>query len=92
MISTAQKRIIQQTLSSFKPIRIGVFGSYARNEENPQSDLDVLVDFSSRYNLLDLIGMQDELTELLGMKVDLVTEKSLNPSLKEQIQRDVIWF
>lgn len=92
MISNAQKSIIQQTLSSFKPTRIGVFGSYARNEEKPQSDLDVLVDFSSRYNLLDLIGMQDELSELLGIKVDLVTEKSLHPSLKEQIQREVIWF
>lgn len=92
MITNAQKELIRKTLASFKPVRIGVFGSYARNEESPQSDLDVLVDFSSRYNLLDLIGMEDELSGLLGVKVDLITEKSLHPSLKEHIQRDIIWL
>lgn len=69
---------------------IGVFGSYARDEQRGQSDLDLLIDFRSRVNLLDLIGLEQELSEKLGIQVDLTTVKSVHDSLKPYIEKDLI--
>jgi hypothetical protein len=59
--------------------RVSVFGSRARDDARPGSDIDILVDFSERKSLLDLVGMEQELSESIGMNVDLVTEKSVSP-------------
>jgi predicted nucleotidyltransferase len=56
--------------------RIGVFGSYARGEANDESDLDVLIE-GGRYSLFDLVGMEDELSATLCLKVDLVSAEGL---------------
>jgi predicted nucleotidyltransferase len=69
---------------------IGIFGSYARGEENADSDLDILIDFESKVDLLELIGIEQELESLLGMKVDLITYRSINASLKPYIEHDLI--
>ena len=69
---------------------IGVFGSYARNEQTKESDLDLLIDFNSKINLLDLIGLEQELSEVLGIKVDLVTKRSVKENLLPFIQKDLI--
>ena len=83
-----QQAIISQ-ISPYKPKSIGVFGSYSRDEQSESSDLDLLVDFKNGINLLDLIGLEQQLTELLGVKVDLITEASLHPSLKPYIYSDL---
>ncbi len=57
-------------------IKVAVFGSYLRDEEKPGSDIDIIVEFSMRKSLLDLVKIERELTETLGIKVDLLTEKS----------------
>lgn len=72
--------------------RIAVFGSYARNEETEKSDLDLLVAFSEVPSLLELIRMEQELSELLGIKVDLVTERSLNDKIRPFIERDLVFI
>ncbi|MFN3445518.1 MAG: nucleotidyltransferase family protein [Bacteroidia bacterium] len=90
MLTTAQKNTIKKVVSKFNPKLVGIFGSYARNEQQRESDLDILVDFNDSVNLIELIGLEQELTELLGIKVDLVTLKSVNPSLNEYIQQDLI--
>jgi len=90
MLSQQQEIIIKETVKKFEPSLIGIFGSYARNEQNSASDLDILVDFKKNINLLELIGLEQELTELLGVKVDLVTVRSINQHLNSYIQKDLI--
>ncbi|MBE7443128.1 MAG: nucleotidyltransferase family protein [Flavobacteriales bacterium] len=90
MISEKQKNIIKKITSKYNAKMVGIFGSYARNEQTNESDLDVLIDFESNINLLELIGLEQELSELLGIKVDLVTVKSVNEKLKSYINTDLI--
>ncbi|TNE81129.1 MAG: nucleotidyltransferase [Bacteroidetes bacterium] len=73
-----------------QPTLVGVFGSYARGEENEKSDLDILIDFEKNVHLLELIGLEQELSDLLGIKVDLITLRSVNASLKPYIESDLI--
>jgi predicted nucleotidyltransferase len=90
MISSEQINIIKRVTSQSNPSYLGVFGSYARDEETEESDLDLLVDFKASIHLLDLIGLEQELTNALGVRVDLVTFRSLHPSIRPFIEADVI--
>ncbi len=82
--------IIISTLKEFNPERIGIFGSFARNENTPTSDLDILVKFKDGITLLQLIKLENTLSEKLNIKVDLVTEGAIsNKKLKEYIQKDL---
>jgi hypothetical protein len=65
--------------------RVRVFGSVARGEENPDSDVDFLVDFEPGRSLLDLVGLEQDLAELLDRKVDVVVDGGLSPYMEEQI-------
>ena len=90
MISLQQENIIKAVTQKLKPTLLGIFGSYARGEENEKSDLDILIDFETKVNLLELIGIEQEISELLGIKVDLITLRSVNASLKPYIESDLI--
>jgi predicted nucleotidyltransferase len=77
-------------LEPFKPERIGIFGSYAREEQTEDSDLDILVSFKETISLFDLVQIHQELSDLLGIKVDVVTEGALkNETLKKYIYQDL---
>jgi len=83
-------RTIIQYLDKYRPESIGIFGSFARNENTQKSDIDILVKFKDTISLLDLIKIERELTNLLGIKVDLVTEPSLkNSRLRNYIMNDL---
>jgi hypothetical protein len=82
------KKIVS-ILRSHGAKRIGIFGSYARGEMDPESDLDILVEFSERKSLLDIVGIEQELSEALGIKVDLLTEKSISPYLIDSIKKEM---
>ncbi|WP_340103961.1 nucleotidyltransferase family protein [Rhodohalobacter sp. 8-1] len=88
MITQKEQDIIIQTLSPYKPKKIGVFGSRARSEQTESSDLDLLVDLEN-INLLELVALEDELSHLLGVKVDLVTESSLNRYIRPMVKQEV---
>ncbi len=90
MLSKDQEKIILNTTKELYPTYIGIFGSYARGEENQQSDLDILIDFKDTKNLIEIIGIEQELSEKLGIKVDLITIKSLNKLVKPYIENDII--
>ena len=69
---------------------VGIFGSYAWKENTRDSDLDILVDFDRTPNLIEIIGLEQELSDRLGIQVDLVTVQSLHPLLKEKVENDLI--
>jgi predicted nucleotidyltransferase len=65
--------------------RVRVFGSVARGEAGAGSDLDLLIDLEPGRDLLDLVAIKQDIEDLLGCKVDVVTENSLSPYLREQV-------
>jgi uncharacterized protein len=73
-----------------KATNIRVFGSMARGELDEASDLDLLVDMEPGRRLLDLGGLVMDLRDLLGVEVDVVTERALKPSMRERVLRDAV--
>jgi len=69
--------------------KIAVFGSYVRGEEKLGSDIDIIVEFSERKSLLELVRIERELSEVLKIKVDLLTEKSISPYLIDTIRKEM---
>ena len=70
--------------------RIAVFGSYARGEATPESDVDLLVEFSTPPGLLKFVELERYLSELLGVKVELVTREALKPHIGRQILKEIV--
>lgn len=66
-------------------ITVRLFGSRARGEARGASDLDLLVSLDEGTSLLDLVAMKQEIEELLGCPVDVVSERALSPHLRERI-------
>jgi len=64
---------------------VRVFGSVARGDDQTNSDIDLLVDVEAGRTLLDVIGLEQELQELLGRRVEVLTEKGLSPYLQQRI-------
>ena len=69
--------------------RAYLFGSYSRNEEIPGSDLDILVNVNPEIGYLKFVRYQRELSELLGIQVDLLTQDSISPHILPFIQEDL---
>jgi len=88
------KRILKENEDlipgEFKARIIGIFGSYARREQKEESDVDILVSFSRDATLFDLAGLADFLEQKLGIKVDIVSERTVRPELRERILKEVI--
>jgi hypothetical protein len=88
---------IKKILEDYKPVLkdkyhvsiLGIFGSYIRNEQAGDSDLDILVDFTAPISLFDFVAMEQELSELLGVKVDLVSRNALKPYIGKRILDEV---
>ncbi len=70
--------------------RIAVFGSYARGETTPNSDLDLIVEFPEGTSLLDHARIQNNLLENIGIKVDLLTERAISPYIIDRIKKEAI--
>jgi predicted nucleotidyltransferase len=84
------QNIILAYLMDYNPEVVGLFGSFVRNDASKSSDIDILVRFHESCSLLQLIRIENELSDKLGIKVDLVTEGSLrNTRVKENIQKDL---
>ncbi|NDC72853.1 MAG: hypothetical protein EBZ62_05275 [Sphingobacteriia bacterium] len=84
------KNIIIKTLQDYNPVMIGVFGSYARNENREFSDIDILVKFKSTLSLLQLVHVERLISQQLGIKVDLITVGALkNQIVKDSIGKDL---
>ena len=68
---------------------IGLFGSFARNEIKESSDIDLLVEYKRGTTLLDIVRMKQELNDLLGRKVDLVSKNAVRSSVMNYIKNDL---
>ena len=81
------KSQIKPILKKYGIKKAGIFGSSTRGE-SVVNDLDLLVKIDKKMSLLEFIGIQQELEDELGMKVDLVEYEAIKPALKEEILRD----
>jgi predicted nucleotidyltransferase len=74
----------------FKVKEIGIFGSYVRGEQEEDSDIDILVEFSEPVGFFTFLDLEEYLKELLGIKVDLVSKKALKPTVGQYILQEMI--
>lgn len=88
-ILSPQKRSLCKTYG-ISDLRI--FSSYARGEETESSDVDILVDYETAPSLLKLVDLRDYLSELLEMKVDIVTKNGLKPRIRERVLAEATYI
>lgn len=82
----------EELRKKFKVEEIGIFGSFVRVEQRKRSDIDLLVKFEKPPSLFEFMDLEDYLSKLLGLKVDLVTKDALKPRIGEQILREVVYL
>jgi predicted nucleotidyltransferase len=81
---------IIRILKGYGAKKVALFGSFQRGEERPESDIDIIVEFSERRSLMDLVGIEQDISDAVGRKVDLLTEKSISPYLIDRIRKDMM--
>ena len=84
----ARRADICRTAERYRGHDVRVFGSVGRNEDGPESDIDLLVRFEPGSTLLDLVGLEQELAQLLGIDVDVVSEGGLRFPKHQSIMDD----
>jgi len=90
-ISTRLAQLKPQLEQEYPISELGIFGSYARGEQRSGSDLDVLVAFEQPVTLFDLVRLENDLTDELGVEVDLVTKDSLKPRIGSRVADDLVF-
>src|SRR3989304_6990062 len=68
---------------------IGIFGSYIRGEQNEGSDIDILIELEKPISFVRFMKLENALSELLGVRVELVTKKALKPNIGKRILQEV---
>ena len=84
-ITVILRKELPKLKAEFNVSTLEVFGSYVRNEQKADSDLDILVTFSKVPDLLEFIELENYLSDLLGLKVDLVMRSALKPYIGKRI-------
>jgi len=69
---------------------VGIFGSYVRGEQEQRSDIDLLADILRPISLLEMVGAEIYLSEVLGIKVDLVPKRSVREELRDNILEEAV--
>jgi len=89
-LSKEIKRRIMPVLRRHDVVHAAIFGSFATGVANESSDLDIVVEFEGEKSLLDLVALQLELEDVLGMEVDVLTYQALHPRIKERVLREQV--
>jgi len=87
----ALKEELPRLREKFNVKSIGLFGSWVRDEQTKQSDVDVLVKFEKPIGFFKFVEIEDYLSERLGVKVDLVTPDALKPLIKPQVEKEAVY-
>jgi predicted nucleotidyltransferase len=82
----------EELLQKYGIASIGLFGSCARGEENPSSDVDILVEFSVIPTYFKFLELEEDLEKILDRKVDLVTRGGLKPLIKDRIIEETVFI
>ena len=82
----------QSLCEIYQITEIGIFGSYARGEETEASDIDILVDYETAPTFIMLVEFRDYLSQLFGLKVDVVTKNGLKPRIRERVLAEAIYI
>jgi predicted nucleotidyltransferase len=80
--------VVARICATHDVVRLRLFGSVSRGEDTPESDVDLLVEFTRPKSLLALVGLEQEFEAALGRRIDLVTPAALSPYLRDQILAD----
>ncbi len=87
----AELRRLQPELRRRYPIRrMGVFGSYVHGKQRADSDLDILVELGDGIGLMEFVGLKQELSDAIGLDVDLVSRDALKPRIGQRILAEVV--
>jgi hypothetical protein len=88
----AALRAHERKLKQAGIVRLSVFGSTARGDQRPDSDVDLLAAFDAtrRISILDIAGMELDLSEILGCKVDLLEEGRLKPRVQKSVEAEAL--
>jgi uncharacterized protein len=89
-LASGERQDVSRIAAAHGARNVRVFGSVVRGESTDSSDLDLLVDMAEGRSLLDLVALGDDLEEALGVAVDVVTEKSLSPYLRDRILAEAV--
>jgi uncharacterized protein len=81
---------ILQVAATHGARNVRVFGSFARGEWRPDSDVDILVRLDQDRSLLDIVAIKQDLEDLLGCHVDVVTEAAISPYIRQQVLKEAI--
>jgi hypothetical protein len=85
-----KREVILRIATQHGARNVQVFGSFARGEAGPDSDLDLMIQLEPGRSLLDLIAIKQDLEDLLGCQVDVVTEAAISPYMKEQVLKEAV--
>ena len=88
------KKHKEELKEKYRVKEIGIFGSYLRGEAKKESDLDILVEFEpdAKISLLDFVELENYLSDLLEVKVDLVEKSALKPRISKHILSEVVYL
>ncbi len=79
---------IKELCENYNVSSLRLFGSRLYGKNTPESDVDLIIDFSKKISLLTLVKIERELSEIIGKKVDLLTEASISPYIKQNIIKE----
>jgi predicted nucleotidyltransferase len=90
IITEVERKKLAQLCAANRISRLVLFGSIARGEGTSSSDVDLIADLPADATLLDMVRLEREFSSALGKPVDLLTEESISPYIRERIQDDLL--
>lgn len=86
----AHRDEIAEIAARHRVLTVAIFGSVARGDEGPNSDIDLLVEFAPGTRALEVLALEADLEEALGVKVDVGTPQSLKPAIRDRVLAEAV--